>query len=103
MAREQKILIQVGQCGEPAPSATCSTSPVNPAKHRLLFERFSAMTQRVRTNPSWPDIDLDLPSGDRRESGSRKSTGARRARRGDDGKRHTYRGRSIVREVASSA
>jgi error-prone DNA polymerase len=32
-------------------------------RHGLLFERFSS-----EERGEWPDIDLDLPSGDRRES-----------------------------------
>jgi error-prone DNA polymerase len=41
---------------------------VNPVEHELLFERFLS-EGRVGSDgkPSWPDVDLDLPSGERRE------------------------------------
>ena len=36
---------------------------VNPLEHELLFERFLS-----ENRTSWPDIDIDFPSGERRES-----------------------------------
>ena len=60
---EQKILVQ-GR-GSAANSAVCyalSITAVDPVKMDLLFERFLS-----EERGEWPDIDLDLPSGDRRE------------------------------------
>ncbi len=61
--REQKILVQ-GR-GSAANSAVCyalSITAVDPVKMELLFERFLS-----EERGEWPDIDLDLPSGDQRE------------------------------------
>jgi error-prone DNA polymerase len=60
---EQKILVQ-GR-GSAANSAVCyalSITAVDPVKMDLLFERFLS-----EERGEWPDIDLDLPSGDERE------------------------------------
>jgi error-prone DNA polymerase len=62
--RREKILVQ-GR-GSAANSAACyalSITAVDPVKMDLLFERFLS-----EERGEWPDIDLDLPSGDRRES-----------------------------------
>jgi len=69
-ARAHGILVQ-GR-GSAANSVVCYAlriTAVDPVKHRLLFERFLS-EGRVGADgrPSWPDIDLDLPSGDLRES-----------------------------------
>ena len=69
-AREHGILIQ-GR-GSAANSVVCYAlriTAIDPVKHRLLFERFLS-EGRIGTDgrPSWPDIDLDLPSGELRES-----------------------------------
>ncbi len=69
-ARSHGILVQ-GR-GSAANSVVCYAlriTAVDPVKHRLLFERFLS-EGRVGADgrPSWPDIDLDLPSGDLRES-----------------------------------
>jgi error-prone DNA polymerase len=61
--REQKILVQ-GR-GSAANSAVCYSlgiTAVDPVKMELLFERFLS-----EERGEWPDIDLDLPSGDARE------------------------------------
>ena len=61
--REQKILAQ-GR-GSAANSAVCyslSITAVDPIGMELLFERFLS-----EERGEWPDIDLDLPSGDERE------------------------------------
>ncbi|MGH7943520.1 MAG: DNA polymerase III subunit alpha [Opitutaceae bacterium] len=101
-ARRQNILIQ-GR-GSAANSAVCyvlGITAVNPVKHRLLFDRF-LNDSRVGADgkPSWPDIDLDLPSGDRRESVIQEIY-RRYGRRGAAMTANviTYRGRSIVREA----
>ena len=101
-ARQQKILVQ-GR-GSAANSAVCyvlGITAVNPLKHRLLFERFLS-DGRVGAdgNPSWPDIDLDLPSGDRRER-IIQEVYRRYTQRGAAMTANviTYRGRSTTREI----
>ena len=62
-ARQQDILVQ-GR-GSAANSAVCYSlgiTAVDPIAMDLLFERFLS-----EERSEWPDIDLDLPSGDRRE------------------------------------
>ena len=59
----EKILVQ-GR-GSAANSAVCyalSITAVDPVRMELLFERFLS-----EERGEWPDIDLDLPSGDQRE------------------------------------
>jgi len=61
--RQQDILVQ-GR-GSAANSAVCYSlgiTAVDPVGMELLFERFLS-----EERGEWPDIDLDLPSGDRRE------------------------------------
>ncbi|HVN17502.1 MAG TPA: error-prone DNA polymerase, partial [Dongiaceae bacterium] len=61
--REQGILVQ-GR-GSAANSAVCYSlgiTAVDPVGMELLFERFLS-----EERGEWPDIDLDLPSGDQRE------------------------------------
>jgi error-prone DNA polymerase len=61
--REQKILAQ-GR-GSAANSAVCYSlgiTAVDPVRMELLFERFLS-----EERGEWPDIDLDLPSGNERE------------------------------------
>ena len=61
--RQQGILVQ-GR-GSAANSAVCyalGITAVDPVGMDLLFERFLS-----EERGEWPDIDLDLPSGDRRE------------------------------------
>jgi len=61
--RVQDILVQ-GR-GSAANSAVCYSlgiTAVDPVKMELLFERFLS-----EERGEWPDIDLDLPSGDQRE------------------------------------
>jgi error-prone DNA polymerase len=61
--REQNILVQ-GR-GSAANSAVCYSlgiTAVDPVGMNLLFERFLS-----EERGEWPDIDLDLPSGDQRE------------------------------------
>jgi error-prone DNA polymerase len=62
-AREERILCQ-GR-GSAANSAVCyalGITAVDPVGMELLFERFLS-----EERGEWPDIDLDLPSGDQRE------------------------------------
>jgi error-prone DNA polymerase len=62
--RREGILVQ-GR-GSAANSAVCYSlgiTAVDPVRMELLFERFLS-----EERGEWPDIDLDLPSGDRRES-----------------------------------
>ena len=61
--RQQDVLVQ-GR-GSAANSAVCYSlgiTAVDPVGMELLFERFLS-----EERGEWPDIDLDLPSGDRRE------------------------------------
>ena len=61
--REEQILVQ-GR-GSAANSAVCYSlgiTAVDPVGMELLFERFLS-----EKRGEWPDIDLDLPSGDQRE------------------------------------
>ncbi|HKT47128.1 MAG TPA: error-prone DNA polymerase, partial [Candidatus Acidoferrales bacterium] len=61
--REKNILVQ-GR-GSAANSAVCyalGITAVDPVSMELLFERFLS-----EERGEWPDIDLDLPSGDQRE------------------------------------
>lgn len=63
-AREKGILVQ-GR-GSAANSCVCYSlgiTAVDPIGGKLLFERFLS-----EGRSDWPDIDLDLPSGDRREA-----------------------------------
>ena len=111
--RRERILCQ-GR-GSAANSAVCDAlgiTAIDPVKMELLFERFLS-----EERGEWPDIDLDLPSGDPREkviqyvyqryggeAGGGKATG---------GSPHaiaaamtanviTYRDRSAAREVAKA-
>ncbi len=98
--REQDILVQ-GR-GSAANSAVCYSlgiTAVDPVEMDLLFERFLS-----EERGEWPDIDLDLPSGDRRERVIQyvyQRYGKGWARRGAAMTANviTYRGRSAAREV----
>src|SRR6267154_323080 len=69
--REKNILVQ-GR-GSAANSAVCYSlgiTAVDPVGMKLLFERFLSEERTDSTgHKAWPDIDLDLPSGDQREKG----------------------------------
>jgi len=101
-AREKGILVQ-GR-GSAANSAVCymlGITAVNPVKHRLLFDRFLNDSRVGKDGkPSWPDIDLDFPSGERRESVIQEVYSSY-GRRGAAMTANviTYRGRSTIREV----
>ena len=94
--RREGILVQ-GR-GSAANSAVCYSlgiTAVDPISMELLFERF--LTEE---RGEWPDIDLDLPSGDKRE----KAIQYVYERYGKLGAAMTanvitYRGRSAAREV----
>ncbi|MEZ5329413.1 MAG: error-prone DNA polymerase [Verrucomicrobiales bacterium] len=95
-AREQGFLIQ-GR-GSAANSAVCYSLGItacDPIECKLLFERFLSEGRR-----SWPDIDLDLPSGDHREAVIQEVY-RRFAPRGAAMTANviTYRGRSAMREM----
>lgn len=94
--REHDIMVQ-GR-GSAANSAVCyclEITPVDPVGARLLFERFLSEGRK-----SWPDIDLDLPSGDQREQVIQEVY-KRYGRHGAAMTANviTYRGRSAVREI----
>ncbi len=94
--RQQDILAQ-GR-GSAANSAVCYSlgiTAVDPVGMDLLFERFLS-----EERGEWPDIDIDLPSGDRREQAIQYLY----TRYGDRGAAMTanvitYRARSAAREV----
>jgi error-prone DNA polymerase len=100
--RENDILVQ-GR-GSAANSVVCYSlgiTAVDPIHHHLLFERFLSEGRVGRDgHPSWPDIDLDLPSGDLRERVIQRVYEAY-APRGAAMTANviTYRGRSSVREI----
>jgi error-prone DNA polymerase len=97
--KREGILVQ-GR-GSAANSAVCyalSITAVDPVKMELLFERFLS-----EERGEWPDIDLDLPSGDQRE----KVIQYVYQRYGPHGAAMTanvitYRDRSAAREVAKA-
>ncbi len=95
----EKILVQ-GR-GSAANSAVCyalSITAVDPVKMELLFERFLS-----EERGEWPDIDLDLPSGDQRERVIQhvyEKYGARGA--GMTANVITYRDRMAAREVGKA-
>jgi error-prone DNA polymerase len=97
--REQGILAQ-GR-GSAANSAVCYSlgiTAVDPVGMDLLFERFLS-----EERGEWPDIDLDLPSGDRRERVIQhvyEKYGAHGAAM--TANVITYRGRSAAREVGKA-
>jgi error-prone DNA polymerase len=99
VCRQQDILVQ-GR-GSAANSAVCYSlgiTAVDPVGMDLLFERFLS-----EERGEWPDIDLDLPSGDRRERVIQhvyQKYGAQGA--GMTANVITYRGRSAAREVGKS-
>jgi len=100
--REHGILIQ-GR-GSAANSLVCYAlhiTAIDPIRYKLLFERFlSEGRVGADGHPSWPDIDLDLPSGDLRESAIQEVF-RRYAPRGAAMTANviTYRGRSVAREL----
>lgn len=95
-AKEQGFLVQ-GR-GSAANSAVCYSLGItacDPIASKLLFERFLSEGRK-----SWPDIDLDLPSGDHREAVIQEVY-RRFAPRGAAMTANviTYRGRSAMREM----
>ncbi len=94
--RENDILAQ-GR-GSAANSAVCfclGITAVDPLKFNVLFERFLTESRK-----GWPDIDIDLPSGERRERVIQEVY----RRYGPHGAAMTgtvitYRGRSAAREL----
>ena len=101
--RQNDILVQ-GR-GSAANSAVCYSlgiTAVDPVGMDLLFERFLS-----EERGEWPDIDIDLPSGDRRErviqhvyeKYGRHGAAPGGPRVGMTANVITYRGRSAAREV----
>ena len=97
--RENNIMAQ-GR-GSAANSALCfclGITAVDVLKYDVLFERFLTENRK-----SWPDIDIDLPSGDRREQVIQEVY----RRYGPQGAAMTatvisYRGRSAAREIGKA-
>jgi error-prone DNA polymerase len=97
--RQQDILVQ-GR-GSAANSAVCYSlgiTAVDPVGMDLLFERFLS-----EERGEWPDIDIDLPSGDRRERVI-QHVYEKYGRHGAAMTANviTYRGRSAAREVGKA-
>ena len=97
--REKNIMIQ-GR-GSAANSAVCyclGITAVDPVGGNLLFERFLSEGRK-----GWPDIDLDLPSGDRREAVIQEVY-QRYGRHGAAMTANviTYRGKSAAREIGKA-
>ena len=97
--RQHDVLVQ-GR-GSAANSAVCYSlgiTAVDPVGMDLLFERFLS-----EERGEWPDIDLDLPSGDRRESVI-QHVYEKYGRLGAAMTANviTYRGRSAAREVGKA-
>jgi len=97
--RTHDILVQ-GR-GSAANSAVCyalGITAVDPVGMELLFERFLS-----EARGEWPDIDLDLPSGERREAVI-QHVYRRYGRLGAGMTANviTYRGRSAAREVGQA-
>ena len=98
-AKGRNILIQ-GR-GSAANSTVCfclGITECDPLKYSLLFERFLAHGRNT-----WPDIDLDLPSGERREMVIQEMY----KRYGKHGAAMTanvisFRGRSAMREIGKA-
>jgi len=87
LRRQQRRLLCIG------------ITAVDPVKMGLLFERFLS-----EERGEWPDIDMDLPSGDQRERAIQyiyQRYGALGAAM--TANVITYRGRSAAREVGKSA
>src|SRR5207244_9816078 len=84
--------------GSAANSVVCyslAITAADPIRYKLLFERFLTESRK-----SWPDIDIDLPSGDRRERVIQEVY----QRYGKHGAAMTanvitFRGRSAAREI----
>ena len=87
--------------GSAANSVVCYTlgiTAVDPIQHKLLFERF--LSEKYE---QYPDIDIDLPSGDDRESVIQHVyTKYGRRSSGMTANVICYRGRSAVREVGKT-
>jgi error-prone DNA polymerase len=97
--RDNNILMQ-GR-GSAANSVVCYSLRItacDPIHHNLLFERFLSGERKA-----WPDIDIDLPSGDKREQVIQEVY----RRYGKHGAAMTanvitYRGRSAMREIGKA-
>lgn len=93
--------IMVQGRGSAANSAACYSlgiTAIDPVSNNLLFERFLSEGRK-----GWPDIDLDLPSGDRRETVIQEVY----RRYGRSGAAMTanvitFRGRSAMREAGKA-
>jgi len=101
-ARKEGILCQ-GR-GSAANSVVCyvlGITNVDAVKQKLVFERFLSEGPTKNEYKSWPDIDIDFPSGDQREKVIQyvfKKYGARGAAM--TANVITYRGKSAFREMS---
>jgi error-prone DNA polymerase len=74
---------------------------VDAVKMKLVFERFLSESADKKAHKSWPDIDIDFPSGDQREKVIQyvfRKYGARGAAM--TANVITYRGKSAFREMS---
>ncbi len=97
---KQNNILSQGR-GSAANSVVCyalGITAVDPIQHKLLFERF--LSEKYE---QYPDIDIDLPSGDDRERVIQHvySTWGRRSS-GMTANVICYRGKSAIREVGKS-
>ncbi|WP_367872033.1 DNA polymerase III subunit alpha [Luteolibacter sp. Populi] len=101
-ARGEGILCQ-GR-GSAANSVVCyvlGITSVDAVKMNLVFERFLSESPDKKSHKSWPDIDIDFPSGDQREKVIQyvfRKYGARGAAM--TANVITYRGKSAFREMS---
>jgi error-prone DNA polymerase len=101
-ARGEGILCQ-GR-GSAANSVVCyvlGITSVDAVKMNLVFERFLSESADKKAHKSWPDIDIDFPSGDQREKVIQyvfRKYGARGAAM--TANVITYRGKSAFREMS---
>ncbi len=101
-ARGEGILCQ-GR-GSAANSVVCyvlGITSVDAVKMKLVFERFLSENPDKKAHKSWPDIDIDFPSGDQREKVIQyvfRKYGARGAAM--TANVITYRGKSAFREMS---
>ncbi|WP_035615788.1 error-prone DNA polymerase [Haloferula sp. BvORR071] len=101
-ARDEGILCQ-GR-GSAANSVVCyvlGITSIDAVAQKLVFERFLSEGPTKKEYKSWPDIDIDFPSGDQREKVIQyvfKKYGARGAAM--TANVITYRGKSAFREMS---
>jgi error-prone DNA polymerase len=96
--RDNDIMVQAAAALQQRGRYSLGITAVDPVGSELLFERFLTEGRK-----GWPDIDLDLPSGDRRERVIQEVY-RRYGRHGAAMTANviTYRGRSAAREIGKA-